>query len=401
MGSAQPVEPDQVNTCGGNKALLFRALSASVLRGNMTTNVHQLPETVGIAGAGLLGRLLAWKLLQSGCKVTLFDAGNILDNQKNSAAAFTAAGMIAPLSEAVVSDANVYRMGQYALTRWPQWLAELPPTDTLFFQNGSLVIAHPQDQSELEQFANELKFIIPDCNTYQRLNQQQIQELEPDLPTQFSNGLFLAEEGHIHNREFLHHLTRELVRLGCEFRENNSVELDAFRIQSAEKNETFSCVIDCRGLGAKSQLKNLRGVRGETLHVQTSEVHFQRPIRLMHPRYQLYLVPKPGNRFIIGATQIESEDKSPMSLQSSLELSSALYTLSPAFAEARIIEMDTNLRPAFHDNLPRIDIQNGIIRANGLFRHGYLLAPAVVDSIMASLTKSEKTIFCYLLQHNI
>jgi glycine oxidase len=366
----------------------------------MTSHSYQLPETVGIAGAGLLGRLLAWKLLQSGCKVTLFDAGNILDNKKNSAAAFTAAGMIAPLSEAVVSDANVFRMGQYALKRWPEWLAELPSSNSLFFQHGSLVIAHPQDQSELDQFVSELQFVIPDCHSYQRLNQQQIQELEPDLHTQFSNGLLLAEEGHIHNREFLQHLTQELIRLGCEFRENTAVELDAFTIRSSEKNEKFSCVIDCRGVGAKSQLKNLRGVRGETLHVQTSEVHFHRPIRLMHPRYQLYVVPKPDNRFIIGATQIESEDRSPVSLQSSLELSSALYTLSPAFAEARIIEMDSNLRPAFHDNLPRIDIQNGIIRANGLFRHGYLLAPAVVDSIMASLMKSEETIFFNLLKHS-
>lgn len=362
------------------------------------SNTSSLPETVGIAGAGLLGRLLAWKLLKLGCKVTLFDAGNILDNQKNPAAAFTAAGMIAPLSEAVVSDANVYRMGQYALKRWPEWLNELALTETLFFQNGSLVIAHPQDQSELDQFASELQFVIPECNSYQRVTQQQIRELEPDLHTQFSNGLFLAEEGHIHNRELLQTLARELINLGCIFKENHSVELDAFTIKSTEKNEKFSCVIDCRGVGAKSQLKNLRGVRGETLHVQTSEVHFQRPIRLMHPRYQLYVVPKPDNRFIIGATQIESEDRSPISLQSSLELSSALYTLSPAFAEARIIEMDSNLRPAFQDNLPRIDIQDGIIRANGLFRHGYLLAPAVVESIMSRLMQSEETIFCHLLK---
>lgn len=365
----------------------------------MTSNFRLLPETVGIAGAGLLGRLLAWKLLQSGCKVTLFDAGHILDNQKNSAAAFTAAGMIAPLSEAVVSDANVYRMGQYALKKWPEWLAELSDCN-LFFQRGSLVIAHPQDQSELDQFVSELKFVIPDCNSYQQLNHQQIHELEPDLHTQFSNGLLLTEEGHLHNREFLQKLIQELIKLGCEFRENTAVELDAFTVKTSKKNESFTCVIDCRGVGAKTQLKNLRGVRGETLHVQTSEVHFQRPVRLMHPRYQLYVVPKPDNRFIIGATQIESEDRSPVSLQSSLELSSALYTLSPAFAEARIIEMDSNLRPAFHDNLPHIHIQNGIIRANGLFRHGYLLAPAVVDSIMASLMKSEETVFCHLLKHS-
>lgn len=364
----------------------------------MTLDSNPKPETVGIAGAGLLGRLLAWKLLQAGCKVTLFDNGNILDHQKNAAAAFTAAGMIAPLSEAVVSDINVYRMGQYALARWPEWLSQLPSSKNLFFQNGSLVIAHPQDQSELDQFISELKFVIPECRSYHQVNQQQIKQLEPDLHNHFANGLFLVEEGHLHNREFLFLLTAELIRLGCDIREQTQVELEPFTIKSTEKNETFSCVIDCRGVGAKSQLKNLRGVRGETLHVQTNEVNFQRPIRLMHPRYQLYVVPKPDNRFIIGATQIESEDRSAVSLQSSLELSSALYTLSPAFAEARVIEMDTNLRPAFQDNLPRIHIQNGIIRVNGLFRHGYLLAPAVVESTMACLMKYDETVFCHLLQ---
>lgn len=365
---------------------------------------NTIPETVGIAGAGLVGRLLAWQLSRLGCKVTLFDSGKII-NAQNAAAAFTAAGMIAPLSEAVVSDANVYRMGQYALMRWPQWISELlfeelsSATEPLFFHNGSLVIAHPQDESELAQFANELNFVIPECTSYQRINQQQIHELEPDLHSQFSEGLFLSEEGHLHNREFLYRLTQELIRLGCEFKENTQVELQSFCIKSSESTYPFSVVIDCRGVGAKKDLTGLRGVRGETLHVETNEVHFQRPIRLMHPRYQLYIVPKPNNRFIIGATQIESEDRTAISIQSTLELSSALYTLSPAFAEARIIETDTNLRPAFSDNLPRIDIKNGIIRANGLFRHGYLLAPAVVDSILSRLTKQPETPFCHLLNH--
>ena len=153
-------------------------------------------------------------------------------------------------------------------------------------------------------------------------------------------------------------------------------------------------------MGAKKQWNGLRGVRGETLHVETTEIQLQRPVRLMHPRYQLYIVPKPNHRFIIGATQIESEDRSPMSLQSSLELSSALYTLAPAFSEARIIEMDTNLRPAFADNLPKIQQEPGLIRANGLFRHGYLLAPAVVESIMARIQLQEPTQFCSLLNQN-
>ena len=353
------------------------------------------PHNIAIAGAGLLGRLLAWHLLRAGCKVSLFDAGDfdLHKNPSNRAAAFTAAGMIAPLSEAVVSDANVFRMGQYALQQWPMWLANLKTTEPLFFQRGSLVIAHQQDISELNQFENELGFVIPDCKSYSRVNQQQIQELEPDIHPHFQQGLFLAEEGHIHNRELLRLLGIEILHLGAALFENTSVEVSAYKIISETQEFTFDAVIDCRGLGAKSEQHKLRGVRGETLHVETKEITLNRPVRLMHPRYQLYIVPKPNHQFIIGATQIESEDRSPVSVQSTLELSSALYTLSPAFAEARILEMDVNLRPAYMDNLPKVKIQDGLISANGLFRHGYLLAPAVVENIIAKIFETGEDVF--------
>jgi len=358
----------------------------------------KIPKTIAIAGAGLLGRLLAWQLLERGCKVVMFEAGSFHQPKPdNRAAAFTAAGMIAPLSEAVVSDANVYRMGLYALQQWPRWLAALGGgAESLFFQRGSLAIAHPQDFSELEQFERELRYIIPECNSYHRLNQRQIQELEPDLNPQFAEGLFLAEEGHLHNRELMTMLGEKILALGGDVREQQTVDVFAGKIVGENFAEHVDLVIDCRGLGAKSQQPQLRGVRGETLHVETKEIHLQRPVRLMHPRYQLYIVPKPNHRFIIGATQIESEDRSPMTLQSSLELSSALYTLSPAFAEARIIEMDVNLRPAYMDNLPHITHEEGLITANGLFRHGYLLAPAIVGKVLEKTFQKDEKIFEFL-----
>jgi glycine oxidase len=360
---------------------------------------QKIPNNIAIAGAGLLGRLLAWHLLRAGCTVSLFESGSFSPDatQTNRAAAFTAAGMIAPLSEAVVSDADVYRMGQYALQKWPEWLAHLKTTQPLFYQRGSLVIAHAQDMSELDQFERELHFVIPECKTYQRINQQQIHELEPDINPQFQQGLFLAEEGHIDNRELLKILGDEIIQLGVKLFENTQVDVSAYKIFAPKQNHEFDLVIDCRGIGAKTQNPKLRGVRGETLHVETKEISLQRPVRLMHPRYQLYIVPKPDHRFIIGATQIESEDLSPITLQSTLELSSALYTLSPAFAEARIIEMDTNLRPAYMDNLPKVDIQDGLITANGLFRHGYLLAPAVVENILANIFQKNEQVFSELL----
>ena len=364
----------------------------------MTTN--KLPKTIAIAGAGLLGRLLAWQLQKAGIQVTLFEAGSFTPDtpQSNRAAAFTAAGMVAPLSEAVVSDANVYRMGIFALQQWPRWFAELPTkTAPLFFNNGSLVVAHQQDTSELEQFERELGFVLPDCKGYQRVSQHEIHQLEPDLQSHFHSGLFLSEEGHINNREFLQVIGDELIALGVIVRAQTKVDVHPGKVTGESGDENFDLVIDCRGMGAKQQSEKLRGVRGETLHVETKEIHLQRPVRLMHPRYQLYVVPKPNHRFIIGATQIESEDRSPMTLQSSLELSSALYTLAPAFAEARIIEMDTNLRPAYIDNLPKVKVSEGLISANGLFRHGYLLAPAVVENVLAHILDRPEPVFSSVL----
>jgi glycine oxidase len=342
-------------------------------------------DHIAIAGAGLLGRLLAWRLLRKGYAVTLYEAGAL---SPSPAAAFTAAGMISPLSEAVVSDRHIYQMGMFALQQWPHWLAEFSAPDIaqgLFSQRGSLVIAHPQDLGELQQFIQELRHVLPGTGGYHTLDQTQIQQLEPDLNPHFQQGLLLEDEGHIDNRYLLNLLLEEIHMLGGQCVEHCPVQVKPHAIISAGGEQKFELVIDCRGVGAKSQLQNLRGVRGETMYVQTPEVRLQRPVRLMHPRYQLYVVPKPEQRFIIGATQIESEDRSPISLQSSLELASALYTLAPAFAEARIIETGVNLRPAFMDNMPQVHAQPGLISANGLFRHGFLLAPAVVTQVLAHI----------------
>ncbi len=348
--------------------------------------------TVGIAGAGLLGRLLAWQLLRTGHKVTLYEAGTL---SSPACAAWTAAGMIAPMSEAVVSDRNVYEMGLYALNVWPQWLQALGQPD-LYQARGSLVIAHPQDNAELHQFAQDLRYVVPDTEHYRPVNGQEIHELEPDLGVAFQQGLLLENEAHLDNRALLDHLAAEIHRLGGQCIEQCPVRVSPGTVRSAHGDEQFDWVLDCRGLGARDRHPELRGVRGETLVVHTDEVRLQRPVRLMHPRYQLYVVPKPQQHFVIGATQIESEDRSAMSLQSALELGSALYTIAPAFAEARILEQGVNLRPAFMDNQPHITRTEGLISANGLFRHGYLLAPAVVTQVLAEMALGAPSPFAHL-----
>ena len=153
------------------------------------------------------------------------------------------------------------------------------------------------------------------------------------------------------------------------------------RLGTADVPEKRSRLIDCRGLAARDELNELRGVRGERVVIRTNDVELRRPVRLLHPRFPIYVVPWSGDRFMVGATQIESEAASGPTVRSALELLSTAYALHPAFGEAEIVAFDVGLRPAFPDNHPRIVVKDTDIYVNGLFRHGFLLAPALAELV--------------------
>lgn len=343
-----------------------------------------------IAGAGLLGRLFAWRLLKLGHRVSVYEKH--AHNQEKSAA-WTAAAMISPMSEVVISERSIYDLGIRSMTLWEQWLRDIPEARALYNKRGSIVLAHQQDETELQQFYQELHYHLGKDNNARWLNHRELSEFEFDLSPGFERALYLPDEAHLDNRELLALLTTEIEKKAPIYWQRE-LSLSPWLNSAGEALEDFDLLLDCRGLGAHDSNARLRGVRGEVLHVQTSEVKLNRPIRLMHPRYKLYVVPKPKQRYIIGATELESSDNSPISVQSALELCSALYTINPAFAEARILEMDANLRPALRDNLPsveeaEINYASGksgkLISVNGLYRHGYLIAPALVDQVISKL----------------
>ncbi len=152
----------------------------------------------------------------------------------------------------------------------------------------------------------------------------------------------------------------------------------------------FDAVLDCRGNGAKPNMQDLRSVRGEVIRVHAPEVNFQHAIRLMHPRYPFYLAPRPDNEYVLGATVIESDDRSQLSVRSGLELMSALYSLHKGFAEARILEMKAHCRPGLPDNMPTIKKTTWGYAINGFYRHGYLFGPAVIEDLLYLLEGREE-----------
>ena len=337
--------------------------------------------TIAIVGAGLIGRLMTLQLTDLGHTVSLFDKDNA---QGKQSAAFTAAGLLTPYGESLGAESLIVEMGLAALHKWPTLLAKLSePVE--FKHTGSICVSHQQDIGDYQRFCQHIERYYPQSELT-RLSHDHLAKLEPNLAERFQGGAFIPNEGVINNHQLLlalHKYLSECTKLTW-FENINITQIKPNSV-TTEKGDTYTAdmVIDTRGTG--SDIKNLRPVRGEVIYLHAPAVKITRPIRLMHPRYKLYIAPKADQHYAIGATEIESGDYKPITVQSSLELLSAIYSLHPGFAEASIIHQLSNCRPAFHNNLPRIYSQTGLMQINGLYRHGYLLAPEIVDIAIAQI----------------
>ncbi|MEM7496526.1 MAG: FAD-dependent oxidoreductase [Pseudomonadota bacterium] len=313
-------------------------------------NDRRADAVVQIVGGGVAGLTVASALSDRGVAVVVRDRAPGIGASQCS---WWAGGMLAPYCEEESAEPAVVALGTGAADWWDAHTGGVT-------RNGTLVVANGRDVTELRRFARRTR-------RHETVDAAAIGALEPDLAGRYHTGLFFREEAHLDPRETLHRLTSHLRERG--------VTLD----YAAEATLGDGITVDCRGLSAADALTELRGVKGEMLLLRTREVALTRPIRLLHPRHPLYVVPRADGVFMIGATMIESDDRRRATARSVLEMLGAAYALHPAFAEAEILEIGVDARPAFPDNLPRVFWQGGRLHVNGLYRHGFLLAPAMAE----------------------
>lgn len=317
----------------------------------MTAQRLQSGLNVAVVGAGVVGLACAAELLARGAQVTIHERGPRIGAE---ACSWYAGGMLAPWCEGESAEEPVIRLGQQAADWWERHAGGV-------VRNGTLVVAPSRDRSELRRFGQR-------TSHFEEIDGEAIAGLEPDLAGRFSRGLFFAGEAHLDPRVAIAALAERLVVGGVAIHFDRAVEptdLDA------------DIVLDCRGLAARDVLPDLRGVKGEMLLLRSDDISLSRPVRLLHPRIPLYIVPRGDGLFMVGATMIESGERRRISARAMLELLGAAYALHPAFAEAEVVEIGTDARPAFPDNLPRLTRRGRVIHVNGLYRHGFLLSPAM------------------------
>ncbi len=304
---------------------------------------------VAIIGAGVAGLTCACELIDRGIDISIHEQAERLGE---GACSWFAGGMLAPYCERDTAEDEVMQRGLLAIRWWQEHVTEVT-------QKGSLVLALPRDRNELERLSRLGK----QCRW---IDQAETSEIEPHLADFSGLGLLFPDEAHLDPRKALQDLTNYLKKREVSIQFGQAVKLEDLDAR---------IILDCRGYHSHDVLPGLRGVKGEMMILRTRDISLTRPVRLLHPRQPIYIVPRDDHQFMLGATLIENNERGRFSVRSMLDLLSSALLLSPSFGEAEIIEHGVDIRPAFDDNIPRLWRKDNVVFVNGLYRHGFLLGP--------------------------
>ena len=306
-----------------------------------------------VVGAGVAGLCVATEIVARGGAVRLVDRGG---GPGPHGCSWWAGGMLAPFCEGERAEEPVVRLGRIAADWWERHAGGVT-------RAGTLVVALGRDRSELDRFARR-------AQAHETIGPERIGELEPDLAGRFGRALFFPGEAHLDPRRALASLAERLAARGVVVEVGESpgggappphpspargetcaqslaaepnglaaphsspwegqavvaIECDMppppswGRVGEGVATPGAATVVDCRGLAARDALRDLRGVKGEMVVLRCPEVRLSRPVRLLHPRMPLYIVPRGDGVYMLGATVIETDERDRVTARSLLEL---------------------------------------------------------------------------------
>ena len=271
-------------------------------------------------GAGIAGLTVAYELARRDAEVELIERREA----PGRGCSFYAGGMLAPWCEGESAEPLIVSLGQEALTYWTQ-------TMPVAKREGSLVVAPARDKPELARFGRR-------TSAHEAIESEPLLCSSPISPARFDRALFFPREAHLDPRAAVAELMRCLEAMP-----NVTLTLGS----ETAPDRAAEWTLDCRGLAARDALPDLRGVQRRDARPADAEIALSRPVRLLHPRLPLYIVPRGDGLFMIGATMIESERAGRVTARSAVELLNAAYALHPAFAEAEIVEIGSRSAAGF------------------------------------------------------
>jgi glycine oxidase len=349
---------------------------------------------LAVVGAGVIGLAVAWRAAQRGLRVVVLER-----DRPGAGSTGVAAGMLAPVSEALLTEQPLLQLGLASAAAYPRFIAELEEssgTTAGYHRCGTLLAA--RDADEAEALGRELAMRTRLGLSVQRLRASEARVLEPALAPALRLALRIPDDHAIDPRRLIAALGVALARAGGRVRHRAEVtglrlagdrvagvELEGGEFVAAEQ------VLIATGAWALPGLPEavavpLRPVKGQIMRLRDPGG----PGLLGHVLRMRggYVVPRGDGRYVLGATMEERGFDTRVTAGAVYELLRDAIELLPGLGELVLEEVSAGLRPATPDNAPAIGpgALEGLHWATGHYRHGILLAAITADALSRALT---------------
>ncbi|MDQ6817437.1 MAG: glycine oxidase ThiO [Actinomycetota bacterium] len=356
------------------------------------------PSDLVVIGGGIIGLSIAWRAAQRGMRVAVLERG-----RPGGATSWVAAGMLAPISEAVLSERALLSLGLASAGCYPAFVEELESASggpCGYLRCGTLLGARDADEAEAleRELALRMKLGLP----ARRLRASEARALEPALAPTFRLALEIPDDHAIDPRSLTAALVKAVENAGGELRARTTgtaVSISDGRVLGVVADGEL-LLADHVVIAAGCWSGALRGipdharvpihpVKGQILELRdpTGPGLLTRVLRMRRG----YVVPRGDGRYVLGATMEERGFDTTVTAGACFELLRDAIELLPGLGELVLAGLSAGLRPVTPDNLPAIGESTvaGLHWAAGHYRHGVLLAPITAELVIAGLSSEE------------
>ena len=353
------------------------------------------PFDLVVTGGGIIGLSIAWRAAQRGMRVAVLERG-----RPGGATSWVAAGMLAPISEAVLSERALLSLGLASAGCYPAFVEELESASggpCGYLRCGTLLGA--RDADEAEALERELALRTKLGLLARRLRASEARALEPALAPTFRLALEIPDDHAIDPRSLTAALAKAVENAGGELRERTSataVSISDGRVLGVVADGELLLadhVVIAAGCwsGALGGIPDharvpIHPVNGQILELRdpTGPGLLTRVLRMRGG----YVVPRGDGRYVLGATMEERGFDTTVTAGACFELLRDAIELLPGIGELVLAGLSAGLRPVTPDNLPAIGESTvaGLHWAAGHYRHGVLLAPITAELVIAGLS---------------
>lgn len=354
---------------------------------------------VAVIGAGAVGLAVGWRAAQRGLRVIVLERAD----RSGAGTSSVAAGMLAPIAEALPTELPLMRLGLESVQAYPEFVAELSDAsgiDPGYLRCGTLIAA--RDGDEAESLTREFDLRNSLGLAVNRLRSSEARRLEPALAPTLRLALEIPDDHAIDPRRLTAALAQALANAGGTLQTSSSVNeiiVSDGRVAGLRAGDPTGEPISADNVvvAAGAWTEALEGlpddarvpihpVKGQILrlHDPAGPGLLTRVLRMAGG----YVVPRGDGRYVIGATMEERGFDRTVTAGAAFELLRNAFELLPSVAELVIDEFSAGLRPTTPDNAPALGpgAIPGLHWAVGHYRHGILLTPVTADLVVGALT---------------